>query len=336
MKHHFGKHLFGLLLLTLIGVGCAVDDKTVIQQANDTHLQLEAAVITDRQLEEYVQKIGDRMVAEALALAQSGYEEDRVYKQDPGWMFEGIEFHLVNSDTLNAFTTGGKHVYLYSELFTTSKTEDEFAAVVGHEFAHIFGRHVSNGMQRQYGIMGAALAAGVAGYALGGDNAEEVAMLAASGTMVGGQFIGAGFSRGDEDEADKFGFKFYVHAGYDPDLFPGFFQQMIEKGYDTSDPMASHPQLSKRVENARRRAAEWRAQNPDWQRYRRPNIATPSQFAAFQARAKQVGKNMPSDKTLETAKLMLAAFPSCVAPMDQKSQVEARKKVGAILEQQAH
>lgn len=328
------KHLLSLLLVAVIGAGCTIDDKTVIQQAADTHLQLKPAVMTDKQLEVYVQKIGDRMVHEALLLAQSGYEENRVYKQDPSWMFEGIEFHLVNSDTLNAFTTGGKHVYLYSELFVISKTEDEFAAVVAHEFGHIFGRHVSNGMQRQYGIMAAAVGAGIAGYALGGDNAEEWAAGASTAALVGGQFIGAGFSRNDEDEADKFGFKFYVHAGYDPDKFPGFFQQMIDKGYDTSDPMATHPQLSKRVENARRRAQQWREENPDWQRYRRPNIATQQQFEAFKARAKEVGKNMPNDKTLEAAKLMLAAFPSCVAPTDQKSQVEARQKVAEIMEHQ--
>lgn len=329
------KRLFACLFVALLGAGCAVDDKTVIQQAADTHVQLKPAVMTDRQLEEYVQKIGDRIVHQALLLVQAGYEDEQVYREDPSWMFDGVQFHLVNSQTLNAFTTGGQHVYLYNELFQATKNEDEFAAVVAHEFAHIFGRHVSNGMQRQYWTMGAALGAGIAGYALGGENREQVAAMATGVALTGGQFIGADYSRDDENEADKFGFQFYVHAGYDPDKFSGFFQTMIDKGFDTDDLMATHPPLSERVAKARERAANWRKDHPDWQRFRRPNVATQVQFEAFQARARQVGKNMPNDKSLEAAKLMLAAFPSCVAPVAQQSQIAARKEVGQILQQQA-
>lgn len=324
-----------LMIVLSIGViGCA-NDKKVIAQAADAHKGLDPAVLKDAQLADYVQKVGMRVVNSARDLVQEGYQKDRVFSEDPQWMFDEVQFHLVNSETLNAFTTGGQHVYLYSELFRTAKTEDEFAAVVAHEFAHIVGRHVHKGMNRQYAIIGAAVAAGVGGAALGGDHAAEVGLAAGGAALVAGQFVGMGFGRKDENEADKFGFQFYVHAGWDPDHFGDFFQQMVDKGYDTTPELASsHPLLRDRVENAKRRSAEWKEKNPDWQRYRKPNVAAGADFKRLQERALAVGKSVPNDSSLKAALLMFDSFPSCVAPKDQPRQTEARKELGELLEEQ--
>ena len=277
-----------------LAVGC-VKDSSVISQAADSHKTLEPAIITDPQLADYMQKLGDRVVASARESIQEGYEKDRVYKQDPSWMFTDVKFHLVNSKTLNAFTTGGDHVYLYSELFRTTKNEDEFAAVVSHEFSHIVARHVANGMQRQYAILGGAAAAAVGGYALGGDSKTEVAAAAGGGALVAGQFLGMGFTRGDEAEADKFGFHFYCNAGWDPDQFGNFFQTLADKGLDSSSALTSdHPLLKDRVATAKKAAEEWKSDHPNWQSIRVPEIASASQFKALQDRAASIGAKMPT------------------------------------------
>ncbi len=320
----------GTLILLLAG-GCATD-KNVIAQASDAHRQLKPAVVNDQALAQYVQQLGDRVVAAARQVADEGFEKDRLDAQNSEWMFKDVEFHLVNSKTLNAFTTGGTHVYLYSELFRQSKTEDEFAAVVAHEFAHIVGRHVHNGMNRQYAVIGTAVAAGVGGYALGGDNKQELALALGGGAMVAGQFVGMSFGRKDENEADKFGFRFYVRAGWDPDRFGDFFQQMIDKGFDKGSEMtSSHPKLSDRVANSRRRAAEWKQANPRWESMRQPNTLGARRFRELQDRALSVGKNLPDDTSLKAALLMFDSFPSCVAPTDQPSQTQARGQLGQIL-----
>lgn len=317
-----------LMTLGFGAVGC-VKDSSVIAQAADSHKTLEPAIIEDPELAGYMQKLGDRVVNAARESIQEGYEKDRVYKQDPSWMFSDVKFHLVNSKTLNAFTTGGDHVYLYSELFRTTKNEDEFAAVVAHEFAHIVGRHVANGMQRQYTILGGAAAAAVGGYALGGDSKMEVAAAAGGGALVAGQFLGMGFTRGDESEADKFGFHFYCNAGWDPDQFGGFFQTLVDKGMDSSSAITSdHPLLKDRVVAAKKWAEEWKADHPNWQSIRQPEIANAAQFKRLQDRAAQVGAKMPNDKALEAAQLMFNAFPSCVAVTDQPQQTAARKELG--------
>lgn len=306
----------------LFAAGCANDSK-IINQAQESHAQLEPAVIEDPQVAGYVQQVGDRVVSVARELDQQGFGP-KAHKngEDNGWMFEDIKFHLVNSPTLNAFTTGGKHVYLYSELFNTAKTEDEFAAVVAHEFGHIYGRHVQKGTDRQMTLLGAAAAAGVAGYALGGENREGVALGAAGAAAAGGQFLGMGFTRKDEDEADKLGFQFYAHAGWDPAHFGDFFQSLIDKGLDTTPEMMSdHPKLANRVEAAKRRAAELPDNASQW---RRPNILGQAKFNALQQRVVVVGKKMPNDQSLAAAQLLLSAFPSCVTPTEQPDQKKAQ------------
>ena len=245
-------------------------------------------------------------------------------------MFQDVQFHMVGSPTLNAFTTGGHHVYIYSELFENCRDEDEFAAVCSHEFAHIYCRHVQQGTDRQYGVYaGAALAAvggAAAGYALGGDNGlTGAATGGAAGGAAGlgvGQFLGMGFTRKDEDQADEYGFKFYTHAGWDPKQFAGFFQTMIDKGYDTTPEIASdHPKLSNRVKSTADRVDKLPANADQW---RKPDTASTSEFQDLQRKAAAAAKKIPQDKDTKAAELMLAAFPSCVAPTATRTQLNAR------------
>ena len=238
-----------------------------------------------------------------------------------------MRFHFVNSKTINAFTTGGEHMYIYTALFQQAKSEDELAAVMAHEFAHVYARHVHKGMNRQYAILGAAAAAGAAGYAAGGDEkGSEYAGMGAGAAMLVGQFVGMGFSRKDEEEADKLGFAFYTRAGWDPSKFGDFFQRMIDMGQNQGPEMLSgHPSLDSRVEAARERAADL---PPEAKQWRRPQVASPSRFEELQARSVEVGKSMPSDTSLENAQELLAALPrSCLTPAVQPDQQKAEREV---------
>lgn len=311
----------------LVGGGCA-SDRAVISQANQFHSGLQPAVMEDAKLSNYLQSVGDRIIDAARELDQQHYGPDAHRNEDSAWMFsKDMRFHFVNSKTLNAFTTGGEHMYIYNELFQQCKTEDELAAVMAHEFAHIYGRHIHKGMNRQYAILGAAALAGGAGYALGeGDDRTTYASAAAGATMLGGQLFGMGFTRKDEAEADQLGFDFYTRAGWDPDHFADFFRTMIEKGYDTqSDFMSDHPTLKSRVEAADARADALPAQAKNW---RRKPIAATEQFEALQKRARRLGKKMPNDESLAGAQELLSAMPrSCWTPQEPKDQKEAQQRI---------
>jgi len=312
--------------------GCATD-RQVIQQAEGTHGELEPAVIQDPQIETYFKSLGARIVAAAKE-AEKAHDAPAAHFQkgeDSAWMFQGEEFHLVNSKTLNAFTTGGQHLYIYSELMESCRTEDELAAVMAHEFAHVYSRHVQKGINRQYTSLGISAGAGLVGLAVGGkEHGEEYGQTAMVSSATVAQFLNLGYTRGDEAEADKYGFKFYARAGWDPARFGDFFQQLIDKGYDKTPEIESdHPSLSSRVKAAKEHAAQLPAEAASW---RKAPVADAATFASLKARAAEIGAKMKTSEQLAKAQTLLSAVPSCVTPMDQPDQKQAQEKLGKALQ----
>ena len=320
------------LLLLLCATGCA-NDRKVMAVADQMHTGLEPAVMDDPELSAYLQKIGDRIIDAARQLDKEGYGPKSHKSGESGWMFsDKMRFYFVNSKTLNAFTTGGEHMYIYNALFEQCKTEDELAAVMAHEYGHVYARHVKKGMDRQVvqnvGTGVAAVGGGVVGYLLGGfGTGMSAAGTTASVTRTAGKFVDMGYTRGDEDEADKIGLAFYTRAGWDPNHFADFFKHMIEAGYDkTPEMMSDHPKLASRVANAEKRVAKLPARAAEW---RKPPVSDAQQFAALQQRAAQLAQSLPNDQSMQQAQAMLASFSSCVSPTDQPGQKQARKQVKA-------
>ena len=328
--------LFLIMSLGLLGsTACTVSDRQVVEQSDQFHDGLKPAVIRDPELDRYINRVGQRIVDAARQAHQDKIGPKSHFQEDDSqWMFsKNMQFHFVNSKTLNAFTTGGEHMYIYTELFQKCKTEDELAAVMSHEYAHVYSRHVQKGTQRQYGVMGAAVAAAGLGYLAGGkEHGADYASLFGGGAAMAGQLAGATFTRKDEDEADKYGFVFYTRAGWDPDHFGDFFQTMIDKGMDKGPAFLSdHPSLASRVQSAHERAKEL---GRDADRWQKEPVASNTEFRRLQQRAQQVGRNMPSDKSLEKTQELLQALPrSCLTPAIKEDQVDAQKQLKRDLEE---
>ena len=316
-----------ILALGLLGTSGCASDQTVMAAAEGAQKELKPAVMDDAQLQAYLQSIGERIIRTAAEMDKEGFgpKTHTQSKDDNAWMFsDKMRFYLVSSKDLNAFTTGGDYMYIYNALFLNCKTEDELAAVMAHEYAHVYCRHVKSGMDRHMGqnvttgvVAGAA---GVATFLLGGGLSSTVsnAQSAGGAASSAGKFIGMGFTRTDEDEADSIGFAFYTRAGWDPAHFADFFKHMIAAGYDKTPEMYSdHPKLATRVSNTDQRIAKLPA---DAAQYRKPTIADAQQFAALQQRSALLARSMPNDKTMQKAQAMLAAFPSCVSPTDHPSK----------------
>lgn len=316
-----------LPLVLFFAAGCASDSK-VRAQADEAHAQLEPAVIKDPELAQYLQQLGARVSATAQELEKENVGPKAHFKEDSSWMFSTDEFHLVNSEQLNAFTTGGSHMYVYAQLMQTCRSEDELAAVVSHEFAHVYCRHVHKGMDRQLWTIGGAAVVGAAGYAAGGkEHGMEYATYGVALGMVAGNFLGMGFTRDDEAEADKYGFQFYARAGWDPQHFGDFFQQLVDKGYDTTPEWQSdHPSLSSRVQAARERAAQLPAEAANW---RKPPLADAARFERLKQRAAQVAQTTKKEGDLGKAQLLLRSVPSCLLPADTAEQKDAQEQLKA-------
>jgi len=319
------------LLIGLVGVGGCVSDKQVISQAADFHTNIKPAVMEDAELSAYLQKVGQRIIAAAKEMDQQHYGPGGHAKESSQWMFSGnMQFHFVNSKTLNAFTTGGEHMYIYNALFQECKTEDELAAVMSHEYGHGYCRHVQGGMQRQMVIGGAASLVGYVGQ-LGQQKGYSYASSATQLAAVGAPLLNNKFTRGDETQADQVGFEFYTHAGWDPNKFGDFFQHLIDKGYDKGPEfMSDHPLLSKRVATAKE---EVKALPPAASGWRQPPIADAAAFAVLQARARQLAMTMPDDQHLQNTQKLLAAMPrSCLTPSIMPDQEKAKEDLAKAAE----
>jgi predicted Zn-dependent protease len=324
---NLAARLIPLFAFVLCLCACA-SDRSVIAQAADAHRELEPAVIEEAELAAYLQEVGARVVAAADAMTKAGYGGKSQRAADSRWLFsEDLRFHLVASDELNAFTTGGEHMYVYSQLLVACRSEDELAAVVAHEYAHVYGRHVHKGMNRQYAVLGGALAAAVLSHELAEEDKEEWAAIGGTLALYAGQFLSLGFTRDDEAEADKLGFDFHARAGWDPARFGDFFQNLADQGYDTADDTFSdHPTLRSRVVAAKARAAKLPADATAW---RRPPVADAQRFAALKQKAAAVAAKQPAGDALAVAQTLLASVPSCVAAQDSPGNAKARARLQA-------
>jgi predicted Zn-dependent protease len=318
-----------VVLAMAVGTGCVASDKATIQQASQFNSGIKPAEIEHATTSAYLQSIGDRIVAAAKQLdAQGVGPKSHFAKGDRTWMFQDLHWELVNSKTINAFTTGGHYIYIYDALFQMTKNEDELAAVLAHEYGHIYCRHVQKGSGRQEALAVLSLAAAGAGYAAGGSqNGSQYAQSAMSAAQSGGGFLEMGFTRGDEAQADEYGFYFYTHAGWPPEHFADFFKSMIAAGYDKGSALTSdHPTLASRVEATDKRV---QALNPqkvaEW---RRPDTGTQQQFDAAKQAAVAASQGMPNDQQVLQAKNLLQALPrSCWLPTEPDDEKQAQQKI---------
>jgi predicted Zn-dependent protease len=161
------------------------------------------------------------------------------------------EVRLVDSKEINAFAVPGGPIYFYKGLMELAGSDDEVAAVLGHEASHIVKRHSAKQMSDQ---MGKSVVAQILLGASGASRDQE--QLA--GLLIGIESLR--FSRSDESQADEYGFKYLVAAGYNPDAMATFFEKMGKATGGGGGPefLRSHPVTGKRVEASRVRAEAYK------------------------------------------------------------------------------
>jgi len=104
------------------------------------------------------------------------------------------KFHYIpNSYFINAFALPGGHVYVGGGLLELMDSEDELAAVIGHEIEHIDHYHCAERVQREQALRN---------IPLGGLVAIPIVVFE------------AGYSKDQELEADREGTRLAVEAGY--------------------------------------------------------------------------------------------------------------------------
>ena len=162
------------------------------------------------------------------------------------WQWEVI---LINSKQINAFCMPGGKIAFYSGILDTLKmTDDEVAAVMGHEIAHALREHARARMGKQ-----AATSVGVniASQVLGLGNLGHAALGASANLLT------LKFSRDDETDADLVGLELMARAGYDPRAGVTLWQKMqaASKGAPPQW-MSTHPSSDSRIKEIQKHLVE--------------------------------------------------------------------------------
>jgi metalloendopeptidase OMA1, mitochondrial len=166
-----------------------------------------------------------------------------------GYRFEW-EFNVIASDRLNALCLPAGKVAVFTGLLRIVESDDELAAVVGHEIAHALAHHASERLAWNPPDAEALRAAGM-----------SLSNLTASqrGRLIGLLSAGASldslaYNRFQESEADHIGVFLMTFAGYDPEAAIRFWERMREYtagAIRVPEFLSDHPADARRIAQLR-------------------------------------------------------------------------------------
>ncbi|HSH09626.1 MAG TPA: M48 family metallopeptidase [Oceanipulchritudo sp.] len=157
------------------------------------------------------------------------------------------EYILFEDDSANAFAMPGGKIAVFTGLLKHTETDDELAAVIGHEIAHVLLKHANQRMSAEVLRAAGAVVAVVGTKDM--DSGDRNAVLAAYGvgTQVG---IILPYSRGHESQADRMGLLIAARSGYDPQAAISFWKKMSEANPNSLPQfLSTHPGHDSRIED---------------------------------------------------------------------------------------
>ncbi len=220
----------------------SLDKEVLIGDALMRQLRGQAPIINDPLLDEYIQDIGNRLVAQA----------DNVkfpYK-----------FFIINSPDINAFAFFGGHIGIHTGLIFNARNESELASVLAHEVSHVTQRHIARSIEARQKSSPLQIASLLGSILLAVVN-PEAGMAAISVSNAASAQSSINYTRQNEKEADRVGISILANAGFDPNGASSFFSILAEKSRLKSTPLAfllTHPLPESRIADARTRAALFR------------------------------------------------------------------------------
>lgn len=155
------------------------------------------------------------------------------------------QVNLLGSEQVNAFCMPGGRIAFFSGILTALKlTDDEVAAIMGHEIAHALREH---GREQMVKSAGTALGMRLGGALLSGWLGIDPRMTDTV-AQYGTQLLSLKYSRDDEREADLIGLDLAARAGFDPRAGIALWQKMGALNKRTpASWLSTHPGGAERI-----------------------------------------------------------------------------------------
>jgi beta-barrel assembly-enhancing protease len=203
----------------------SVEKEMALGKQLSEEIARQAKILDDPIVSEYVNRLGQNLARNSDAKTP-------------------FSFKVIEDDNPNAFALPGGYIFVHTGLIKIADEEDELAAAMAHEIAHVAARHLTcRATQNQLARLGT-IPIGVLLGGLGGYAARQAANAVIPMTFLS-------FTRHDESEADYLGVQYMWAAGYDPNGAVSIFEKM--ELMQRSQPgalaklVATHPMDSDRI-----------------------------------------------------------------------------------------
>jgi Zn-dependent protease with chaperone function len=166
-----------------------------------------------------------------------------------------VRVHVVRTEEWNAAAMGNGSIWVYSGLVDET-SDDELAIVLGHEMAHYSHEHSRRAAKAAMWTQFLALGALVAAEQIDGEARRVGTQL---GALLAVTAFDSGYSRNQEDQADRVGLRYAHEAGYDVSEGPRLWERFRQR-YGNGDKVTNfffggHSRPSDRIKSIRRELA---------------------------------------------------------------------------------
>lgn len=264
LKELFNLKQSGLLISAMLIsylTGCATTTQDSVSGVKRTQLLLlPESQVTSMSTQAYTQTLQEAEKKKTLNANKTQLERVRkisnrliaqvgVFRSDAKqWKWE---VNVENNDELNAYCMPGGKIMVYTGLIDKLKTtDDELAAVIGHEIAHALREHGRERMSQAYVQQFGLQALGVLISSSASATVGNASMQAAN---MGSQlFFALPNGREQERESDRIGLELAARAGYNPDAAVTLWQKMdAQGGAKPPEFLSTHPASANRIAELR-------------------------------------------------------------------------------------
>jgi predicted Zn-dependent protease len=195
-------------------------------------------LLENRRLTEYVNSVG-----ETVAL-----------HSDRPVTYGGYHFAILNSSEINAFSCPGGIIFITRGTINAVRNEDELAAVLAHEVAHINHRDGVSAIQKARLTQVATLIGSQAAQRYTPAQLSQlVSAFEGSVDDVFKTIVVNGYGRSQEYHADESALSYLSRAGYDPSALEDFLERLVSQGQSSGGGiMKTHPATADRIERVKR------------------------------------------------------------------------------------
>lgn len=241
-----------LLLTALIAIGCqtspsgrrqltALPEEQMTEMGEQAFSELKSAmsISKDPAVNNYVLCIADALLSS-------------LGEQSSQW-----EVVVFNENSANAFALPGNKIGVHTGILKVAQNQDQMAAVLGHEIAHVKAQHSNERVSQLLLSQGGLSLLGLILSEKDGSSYQNIMGAIGVGLQFG---VLMPYSRRQESEADLLGLEYMARSGFRPDASITLWENMSKTaGSEPPEFLSTHPSHGTRISQLRENMASAQA-----------------------------------------------------------------------------